>query len=242
MVLAAGFGRRLRPLTDASPKALLEVGGSPLLAILLGKLALSGAAGVVVNVHHFAGRVEEFLRGGTWPEGWIRISRETEILGTGGGLRNAAPLLGEGDPVIVHNVDVLSNLPLRRLLDARRDAGASAVLAVQSRKTDRALAVDGGGFLCGRWGMKPARAPRGDLRPVAFNGISAIGPGTAGRLAGEGPFNLVDAYLRLAAAGETVRVFPMDPWYWADVGTPGRLTLVERDLGSGRISLDSLSG
>lgn len=242
MVLAAGFGRRLRPFTDARPKALVEVGGVPLLAILLDKLNAAGAEGVVVNAHHLAGGVAAFLESGPWPEGWARISVEEEILGTGGGVRNAASLLGSKDAVLVHNVDVLSNIPFRPLLDARRETGASALLAVQERPTSRALAVDGDGFLCGRWGMPPVRPPAGELRRLAFNGISVIGAGVPARLPGEGPFNLVDAYLRLAAGGERVRVFPMDAWYWADAGTPERLSLIEEDLARGRIPIESLSG
>jgi len=241
MVLAAGLGRRLRPVSGGAPKALVEVGSKPLLAILLAKLAAGRVGRVVVNVHHGANRIEEFLAGALYPEGWIALSIEKVIRGTGGGVRNAAPLLGQEEAVLVHNVDVVSDLPLRRLVESHRARQAAATLAVQDRPTGRALSVDGEGNLCGRWGEGPVRRPSGALRPLAFSGISLLAPGLASALPGEGPFSLVDSFLDLAAREESVRVFPMDRWYWADVGTPERLRRLERDLAEKRLLLESLS-
>lgn len=235
MVLAAGLGRRLAPLTDETPKALLDFGGEPLLAILLRKLAAAECAGVVVNAHHLAPKIDAFLGAAGLPEGWLRVSREEEILGTGGGVRRAATFLGDDHPVLVHNVDVLSDAPFRCLEEMRRLTGAVVVLAVRNRETSRPLAVDAEGLLRGRWGGPPVAPVRGPLRPVAFSGISLLAPGVAGRLPGEGAFHLVDGYLGLVRRGETVRVLSTESSYWADLGTPERLARARHDLAAGRV-------
>ncbi len=241
MVLAAGRGTRLRPLTETVPKALVEVEGRPLLGILLEKLRAHGATGVVVNAHHLADRIEHFIDKIIDPPGWVRISREEALLGTGGGVRNAAPLLGGDEPVLVHNVDVLCNLPFRALAARQEEAGSSVTLAVGGRPSTRSLAADEEDLLCGRWGEAPVRAPSGSLRRVAFSGIQILAPGVVSRLPGEGAFSLIDAYLALASAGEPVRVFPIDDWYWAEVGTPERLDRLKADLALRAIPIESLA-
>ena len=240
MILAAGFGSRLKPITEKTPKALVEIGKKPLLGMLLEKLHLHRFERVVVNVHHHAGQIDEYVKSSVYPEGWIRLSEEKRLLGTGGGVRNAAPLLDDGDPLLVHNVDVLSNLPFRKLYNDHEENGAKVTLVVKDRPTERALAVDEDGNLCGRWGSPPVRSPRGKLSPVGFNGIQLLSPGVASELAGEGEFSLVDSYLEMASRREAVRVFSLDAWYWADVGTRERLDRLERDLKVKRIPIESL--
>ncbi|MFH1681914.1 MAG: sugar phosphate nucleotidyltransferase [Candidatus Eisenbacteria bacterium] len=241
MVLAAGLGTRLRPLTNEKPKALVEIGMKPLLGLLLDKLRAHGASDVVVNAFHESDRLVRFVEEAPYPRGWVRMSVEERLLGTGGGVRNAAPLLGETEPILVHNVDVLSNLPFRRLLEDHAAASAAATLAVGTRQSNRSLAVDEEGLLCGRWGEPPVRSPRGELRRFAFNGMQVLSPGIAASLPGEGAFSLIDAYLALSRGGEKVRVFPMDDWYWAEVGTPERLEKLKRDIARRWIPLESLS-
>jgi NDP-sugar pyrophosphorylase family protein len=242
MALAAGMGTRLLPLTADRPKALVEIGGRPLLALLLDKLFAFGASRVVVNTHHKAREIERFAAGAAYPDGWIRLSPETTLLGTGGGVRNAAPFLGDEESVLVHNVDVLSNIPFRTLLESHERSGAAVTLVVGNRRSSRSLAFDPRGLLCGRWGEDPVRDPEGEATRYAFNGIQVLAPGIAGVLPGEGAFSLVDSYLALAARGAPVRAFLMDDWYWAEVGSLDRLEKLRRDLDRRWIPLESLSG
>ena len=241
VVLAAGFGRRLRPLTDETPKALLAVGGTPLLDMAIRKLAASGFDRIAVNAHHHADRIEAHLRKAAF-NAEVLLSREEEILGTGGGVKRAASLLGGEGPLLVHNVDVLSDLPLAGLVEAHRKSGARATLAVMNRPTKRALAVDDGNRIRGRWGEPPVSAPRGGTRPLAFNGIQVIDASFAEGLPGAGAFDLIDAYLERAAAGAAIEAHPMDGRYWADMGTPERFARAEADLAEGRITLEGLMG
>jgi NDP-sugar pyrophosphorylase family protein len=240
MILAAGLGTRLRPWTEKTPKALLPVGGKPLLEILLSKMAASGIEQVAVNAHHHADQVDRFLRERERAGVEAELFIEEEILGTGGGVRNAASFL-EGDaPVLVHNVDVLSNLLFRRMLGAHEESGAVVTLAVQRRPTDRPLAADSEGRFCGRWGEAPVSLPRGEVGPVAFSGIQIMRGDVPSRLPGKGAFSLIDSYLSMARRGEEVRFFPMDEWYWADVGTRERMEKAEEDFRELRIPLESL--
>jgi len=240
MILAAGLGTRLRPRTETTPKALLPVGGKPLLEILLSKMAAAGIHRVAVNAHHHADQVERFLREAKRPGAETRLFQEEEILGTGGGVRNAASFLEGDEPVLVHNVDVLSNLFFRMLLDDHERSGAAVTLAVQRRQTERPLASDSEGRFCGRWGESPVNLPRGEVRPVAFSGVQIMRGDVPPRLPGKGAFSLIDSYLAMAHSGEEIRLFPMDEWYWADVGTQERLEKVEEDFRELRIPLESL--
>ena len=156
-------------------------------------------------------------------------------------MRNAAQHLEDGESVLVHNVDGLSNLPLRRIFEAHEEAEARATLAVQSRVTDRALAVDERNNLCGRWEQTPVRPPHGKLRALAFSGIQILAPGVARELPGEGAFSIVELYLQMASRGERVRVFEMDAWYWADVGTTERLRKVRQEIETDRVPMESLT-
>ena len=156
MILAAGLGTRLRPLTDDRPKALVELSGRTLLEITLSRLRSFGATEVIVNVHHFADQVVDYLKSNNNFGMRIEISREDVLLDTGGGLKNAAWFFLEdsarpsksGDsnqmdePFLLHNVDVISTIDLRRMLQFHKENRALATLAVQSRETSRPLLFD----------------------------------------------------------------------------------------------------
>ena len=143
MIFAAGLGTRLKPLTDRIPKALVRVGGKPLIEYVLKNLVAAGSKRIVVNVHHFANQIIEYLQQNDFGVD-IRVSDETEmLLDTGGGIKNAAPFFNTSEPVLIHNVDILSNVDLRALYnyacEAEIEQKVDAVLLVSLRKTKRYL-------------------------------------------------------------------------------------------------------
>jgi NDP-sugar pyrophosphorylase family protein len=238
MVLAAGLGTRLRPLTDARPKALVEVAGRTLLEITLSRLRSFGVTDVIVNVHHFADQVVEYLKANRDFGMRIALSREDALLDTGGGLEQAAWFFlapaGNDEPFLLHNVDVLSTIDLGRLVDAHRKAQALATLAVQQRESSRYLLFDEQLRLCGRRaarGRKPEMV-RACAHPndFAFSGIHVLSPRILRMWKEAGAFSIIEAYLRLAAAGESIAAFRADEYYWRDLGKPESVQQAEQDL------------
>ena len=232
MILAAGLGSRLRPLTDSGPKALVEISGRTLLEITLERLRECGVSDVIVNVHHFADMIVEHLEANDNFGMHIELSREETLLDTGGGLKNAAWFFLDGpgqmdDPFILHNVDVLSTIDLERMIQFHRDKQAMATLAVQDRDTSRPLLFDNEGQLCGR----PVKAdPKTDIgrstpKPVEleFTGIHVISPRLLPMMTEQGAFSIIDAYLALAASGCKITAFRADEYSWRDVGSPQNL-------------------
>lgn len=143
MVFAAGLGTRLYPLTKEVPKALVEVGGRPMLRLVLEKLVAAGISEIVINVHHFPEMIRSYLHDHPLPGVTLHISDESdELLDTGGGLMKAAPWLMGGEPMLVHNVDVISDLDIGALLAFHREKGGVATLAVRERETRRYLLFD----------------------------------------------------------------------------------------------------
>jgi len=229
MILAAGLGTRLRPLTEDRPKALVEVGGRTLLEITLSRLREFGVREVIVNVHHFADMVVDYLKVNENFGMRIEISREELLLDTGGGLKKAAWFfLEDSGPFILHNVDVLSTIDLGRMVEFHLEHRALATLAVQERETSRYLLFDDQGRLCGRLSRKEQHAGA-----RAFSGIHVISPRLFSMLSEEGAFSIVDSYLRFVAQGEEIVGFRADEYYWRDLGRPEDLARAERDLKDG---------
>jgi len=230
MVFAAGVGSRLRPLTDGRPKALVDIGGVPMLEIVIRRLIRAGVDEMVVNVHHFPEKIEEFLKAKKNFGIRVELSRETELLETGGGLKRVAPFFADGRPFIVHNVDVLCDLDLARLVHAHESGGALATLSVRDRASSRRLLFDEQGCLIGR-------EPGAGGRPLAFDGIHAISPEIFAKFTESGRFSITDSYLRLAAAGEPIRAFRADESYWRDIGGTDKLEAAQQDVRAGRFAV-----
>ncbi len=235
MILAAGLGTRLRPLTNDRPKALVEVAGRTLLAITLARLRRFGVRAVIVNVYHFADKVIDFLAANDNFGMRIEISREEELLDTGGGLKKAAWFFledsaGQDAPFLLHNVDVLSNIDLAQIARFHAEHGALATLAVQDRSTSRPLLFDAQGRFRGR--TEQAQAAAG-FDSLAFSGIHVISPRIFALLQEEGAFSIIDAYARLAAQGEMIVGFRADEFYWRDLGRPENLQQAGRDFETG---------
>lgn len=243
MVLAAGLGTRLRPLTDDRPKALVTLAGRTLLEITLSRLRSFGVNEVIVNVHHFADSILDYLKANRNFGMRIEISREGVLLDTGGGLKKAAWFFLEEDgsknePFLVHNVDVLSNIDLGKMVGFHTEHSALATLAVQNRDTSRPLLFNQHGQLCGRRIGRDAETewalPAQPITPLAFSGIHVISPRIFTCMSEEGAFSIIPAYLRLASRGEAILAFRADDFYWRDLGRPEDIDEAESDLANGK--------
>lgn len=239
MVLAAGLGTRLRPLTDTKPKALVEISGRTLLEIVLARLQAFGVREVIVNVHHFADRVVDYLKANQNFGMRVEVSREDVLLDTGGGLKKAAWffLQGPGDagePFLLHNVDVISTIDFARMMQSHREKGALATLAVQDRKTSRYLLFDPQLELCGRQAGRDGKPelvrPSSEVQPLAFCGVHIISTRLLPMIEQQGVFSIIDTYLNLAARQEKIMAFRADEYYWRDLGKPEDLAQAAQDF------------
>ena len=206
MIFAAGLGTRLKPLTDHMPKALVPVAGKPMLEHVILKLKDAGFDEIVINVHHFANQIIDFLKTNDNFGITIHISDETDcLLDTGGGIQKAASFFTDGEPFLVHNVDILSNTDLKGLYEYHLTSGNDATLLVSPRKTVRYLLFDNENRLCG-WVNKDTlqTKPEGFVycperqKEYAFSGIHVISP-TLFNYMGDGwtgKFSIMDFYLQ----------------------------------------------
>lgn len=240
MIFAAGLGTRLKPLTDTMPKALVPVGGKPLLELLLRKLVAAGFTEVVINVHHFAQQIVRFVEEHDGFGAQVRFSDESAcLLDTGGGLRKAMPLLLEGNdgdtPFLVHNVDILSNVDLAGF--GRKGSDASALLLVSERRTQRYLLFDGENRLVG-WthtGTGQVKSPYPELdvaacRKYAFAGIHTFSPRLFPLFGGwPEKFSIIDFYLSVCDR-EPIYACPAPGLKMLDVGKLDSLAQAEEFL------------
>jgi NDP-sugar pyrophosphorylase family protein len=239
MILAAGLGTRLRPLTDDRPKALVEIAGRTLLQITLSRLSALGVHDVIVNAHHFADMILAYLKENDNFGMRIEVSREESLLDTGGGLKKAAYFFLDGqkhadEPFILHNVDVLSSVDLDRMVRYHIEHRALATLAVQDRQTSRYLLFDEQLVLCGRKSGRDGdaelvRASR-QVQALAFSGIHVISPRIFALMTEEGAFSIITSYLRLAEREEQILAFRADEYYWRDLGRPEDIWHAAQDL------------
>lgn len=212
-ILAAGLGTRLRPLTNDRPKALVEINGVTLLEHTIHRLEEAGISHIVVNVHHFADKVIDFIHTHPW-QARIDISDEHDLLlDTGGGLKHAAPLFSGRENILIHNVDILSDLDLQEVERHHRSEGNLVTLCVSRRKTKRLLAFDEHMRLRGR-------ADEG----LAFSGISIVSPELFALLPeADHPYSVIDEYIRLAHEGHRIGSYRHAADGWLDVGKPETL-------------------
>jgi len=239
MILAAGLGTRLRPLTDDRPKALVEIAGRTLLEITLSRLRAYGIREVIINVHHLADMILEYLKTNDNFGLRIEVSREEVLLDTGGGLKKAAYFFLEDsnrleEPFILHNVDVISTIDLRRMVQFHTAKQALATLAVQNREASPYLLFDEQLQLCGRRTGRDQNpefvrsSPQGQA--LAFSGIHVISPRLFAMMIEEGVFSIITSYLHLAAHEEKILAFRADEYYWRDLGTPDNVMQAAQDL------------
>lgn len=222
MILAAGLGTRLRPLTNDTPKALIKYKGTPLIEMITKKLIESGFDEIVINVHHLGEQIIDFFQSKNNFGISIQFSDESEqLLNTGGALKKAAPLLGN-QPFLVHNVDIISSIDLRRLFNFHVGNEALATLAVKERPTSRQLVFDPDYYLAAwkntatgeiKLGCPHAR----QTHFLAFSGIHVVSPQLIDLMTESGKFSIIDVYLRLAAT-QPIKGYRHNEDTWLDAG------------------------
>ena len=233
MIFAAGLGTRLRPLTNHCPKALVEVGGKPLLQHCIEKLKTAGVEIIIVNVHHFADKVENFLARHNYFDMLIEISDEREfLLDTGGGLKKAAQFFNDGQAFLLHNVDVLSNIDLLDFYNFHLQSGAMVSLACNRRESSRYFLFDSAYRLCGWENVKTAEQKivvpmQETFLRLAFGGIHIINPAIFKLMPATTKFSIVDFYLQIATE-QLINAYVNDSLQFLDVGKPAQLA--EADL------------
>jgi len=236
MILAAGRGTRLQALTENTPKALVKAGGMSMLERLIIKMKVQGVHKIIINVHHYAEQIISFLEEKAYSDIAIEISDESnELLETGGGILNAESLLSGDEPFIVHNVDILSDIDLRKLYQDHVNGNALASLAVKDRTTSRYLLFDEALRMQG-WENKSSgeRILPGNtntpLIPLAFSGIHVISPKIFPLFNKKGKFSIIDTYLDLCKE-HLIKGYRHDNGLWIDAGKPDGLQLANRLMG-----------
>jgi len=236
MLFAAGLGTRLLPHTLDKPKALVEAGGVPLLEIALKRLINAGCKEVVINVHHFAEQVIGFIERKESFGIRIAISDERgQLLETGGGLKKAAWFFDDGQPFLLCNTDVLTDLNLNTFYEAHLRSGAVATLAVRHRKTSRYLLFDENMQMQGwrnsrtgetRWCSQPAPA---QVSEWGFSGLHVVDPVLFEWMPPEKKFSIIEVYLK-AATGAHITGYPHDDGFWLDAGKPEALEIAAQRI------------
>jgi NDP-sugar pyrophosphorylase family protein len=229
MILAAGIGKRLQPLTNKLPKALITIGNAPILELVVQRLIKAGVNEIIINVFHFADMITDFLKSKNNFGIKIEISRENELLDTGGGLKKSSWFFDDGKPFFLHNVDVFTNLDLKKMykfhLSSTPDEcqpNVIATLAVKKRETKRNLMFDENGFLTGKESQNGKMELIKQVEKsilLGFCGIHVLSPEIFSKMTETGKFSIIDVYLRLAGLGEKIQMFRMDDFFFEDIGT-----------------------
>ena len=239
MILAAGLGTRLRPLTDTVPKALVPLRGKPLLEHLLMKLKVAGFDEIVINIHHLGEQIIDFLEANRNFGLAVHISDERNyLLDTGGGIKHAAAFLQGDAPFLVHNADILSDVDLGAFYRAHREeAGVLSSLLVDERNSARRLLFDANGHLCG-WQNKetgetrsfyPGFSPE-KYTPYTFGGVHVVSPRIFTLMEEwTGRFSIIDFYLSVCPH-QPVLACCLPGSVLIDIGKPGALAKGEAFL------------
>lgn len=224
IIFSAGLGTRLKPITDTLPKALVPVAGKPLLQWNIEKLIKAGCSRIVVNVHHFPEMIRNFLAENSNFGIEIHISDETDaILDTGGGLLKASEFFSSDEPIVAHNVDVISSIDIKELVNIHRTNKALATLVVRNRQTQRYLLFDEQMLLAGWKNMatgeiRQAREFSAEkLKSLAFSGIQVLSPEIFPLITQTGKFSIIETYLELAKFNR-IAGFEDHSELWMDLG------------------------
>jgi NDP-sugar pyrophosphorylase family protein len=236
-ILAAGLGTRLRPLTEDKPKALIEINGKTLLEITIERLKKFGFDHIIINVHHFADQMIDYLHKKNYFDIDIRVSNEIDLLlDTGGGLKNASWFFENSGPFLIHNVDIISDLDLFRLYNYHIIENPAITLAVQNRISSRYFLFDSEKTLCGWMNAKNkktifARKPVGQIRELAFSGIHIASPTIFSLMPDKNVFSIVELYLSIASVNR-ITYFEHTESFCLDLGKKENIAAAEKFLSS----------
>lgn len=232
MIFAAGLGTRLRPITQQIPKALVEVGGVPMIERVIVNLKAAGVDSIIINLHHYPEKIKDFIASRDHFNIDIRYSEEShELLDTGGGLARAGWFFNDDQPFYVHNTDVLTNIDLNKMMHHHMKMKPLATLFVMQRKTSRYLMFDQRMQLTGWKNVKTCEEKiirkATQTSNFAFNGIHIIQPEIFKLLPGEGKFSIIPAYLDLAI-NHSLSGYTDPEAGFVDIGRPENLEEAER--------------
>ena len=229
MILAAGLGTRLKPVTDYTPKALVKLNGMTLLEIAIRKLIDNNFRKIIINVHHFAGQIKEFLETNTFAADIIISDESNLLLDTGGGIKFAKKYF-DNTPVLIHNVDIISDLDLKDFYQYHISDDAIASLCVSKRTSNRYLLFNNENVLCGWQDVKKEEKiivrNEPDLEQFAFNGIQVLSPEIINLFPDENVFSVIKAYLKIAE-NDDINAFIANDINWIDVGKTDSLMKAE---------------
>ena len=237
MILAAGLGTRLKPLTDHLPKALVPLAGKPLLYHALMKLNAAGITDFIINVHHHQEQIIQYLNENENFGLNIEISNEANLLDTGGGLKKAAWFFNDSAPFILHNVDVISSIDLNKIYNFHFERNALVTVAVKQRETSRYLLFDDAKNLAG-WRSKKngetriSRKTSGSLNEWSFLGIHVISPEIFSKFPTENRFSIIEFYLSLAGETEKITAYDCNHEFWLDLGRKENFSEAEKYIKS----------
>lgn len=229
MIFAAGIGSRLKPLTDSVPKALVKIGDKTLLELVIQKFIQNGINEIIINTHHFARQIEDFLENRNYFNTRITLSHEPVLLDTGGGLKKAAHFFDDGRPFIVHNVDILSDVDLNLLIKTHTTHNPLATIAVSRRETSRYFLFDRELRLQGWRNEKNGQEivfveDKLNLQKLAFSGIHCISPEFFKFFPDTEKFSIIDTYLQAIKKGGAIQGWIPPNKFWIDVGKPEQLS------------------
>lgn len=231
MILAAGIGSRLKPLTDKTPKALVKIGNHKMIDLAFAYLLKHGVDEIIINVHHLADQLMEWVAEKRWEGYNVQISDETgELLNTGGGLLKASYFLKQGDDFVLMAVDILTDLDLSGMIKQHQESSSLVTLAVKERETSRNLLFDQEGYLAGwvhnQTGDTKLVKGRSADKALAFSGVHVISSEIFSLIEETGAFSIIDLYLRLARM-QKIQKFDHSPTKWLEFGRAERISEIK---------------
>ncbi len=232
MIFAAGLGTRLYPLTKDKPKALVEISGKTLLERCIERLIKVNCTRIVINAHHFSELIDEYLKRNNYPIE-IHLSKEEELLDTGGGLKAAKKYFSLKENILIHNVDIISQIDLLAMQDKLNNSNALAVLAVSKRLSSRQLLFNQENLLSGwqntQTNQEIITKDTSPLTPLAFSGVHIIRPELLELMPNEDKFSIINHYLELSKHNDLL-AFTHKDVLWYDLGKYEQIAEIERKL------------